>query len=147
MEIKNDDGDTPLMLAVRSDHPAVVDVLCKRGCDMHTQGFDNIEPIDYAINKRNLYLSDVLMKHERQHNYTGNVDSNHNQQVQHSQLQAHHHSFGLHGHDSNNNNLTPIKECPSLSTLVYQQQELHQKEDEEKTKINAAPNDSVFQSD
>lgn len=66
-EIKNDDGDTALMLAVRSEHAAVVDLLCKRGCNMHAHGFDNIDPIDYAINKRNLYLSDVLMRHERQH--------------------------------------------------------------------------------
>lgn len=67
LEAKNEDGDTPLMLAVRSDHAEVVDALCKRGCNMHTHGFDNIEPIDYALNKRNLYVSDVLMKHERQH--------------------------------------------------------------------------------
>jgi ankyrin repeat protein len=63
-ETKNDDGDTPLMLAVRSEHAAVVDAMCKRGCDMHTSGFDHIEPIDYAKTKRNLYLSDVLTKHE-----------------------------------------------------------------------------------
>ena len=75
LEAKNDDGDTPLMLAVRSDHPEVVDTLCKRGCDMHTHGFDNIEPIDYALSKRNLYLSDVLMKHERQHSYVHQLQS------------------------------------------------------------------------
>lgn len=69
LETKNEDGDTPLMLAVRSDHPEVVDALCKRGCDMHTHGFDNIDPIDYALSKRNLYLSDVLLKHERQHSH------------------------------------------------------------------------------
>lgn len=63
-EIKNDDGDTALMLAVRSEHPAVVDALGKRGCDLHAQGFDNIDPLDYAKNKKNLYLSDVLLKHD-----------------------------------------------------------------------------------
>ena len=67
LEVKNDDGDTPLMLAVRSEHAAVVDLLCQRGCNMHAHGFDDIDPLDYALNKRNLYLSDVLMKHERQH--------------------------------------------------------------------------------
>lgn len=54
------------MLAVRSEHASVVDLLCKRGCNMHTHGFDNVEPIEYAINKRNLYLSDILIQHERQ---------------------------------------------------------------------------------
>jgi ankyrin repeat protein len=66
MEKKNNDGDTPLMVAVRAEHANVVDLLCKHGCDIHTHGFDNIEPMQYAINKRNLYMSDVLMKHERQ---------------------------------------------------------------------------------
>lgn len=132
MEIKNDDGDTALMLAVRSDHPAVVDVLCKHGCNMHTHGFDNIEPIDYAMNKRNLYLSDVLMKHERQ-----NISTDHNQH-HHNENQTH----SVHGHDSNNNNLEPIKECPSLSTLVYQQQEIHQHQQEQEK-----AEETVFQSD
>jgi ankyrin repeat protein len=63
-ELKNEDGDTPLMLAVRSEHSAVVDAMCKRGCDLHTPGFDNLEPIDYAKTKKNLYLSDMLSKHE-----------------------------------------------------------------------------------
>ena len=67
LEVKNEDGDTPLMLAVRSEHAAVVDLLCQRGCNMHAHGFDDIDPLDYALNKRNLYLSDVLLKHERQH--------------------------------------------------------------------------------
>ena len=53
------------MLAVRSEHSALVDLLCKRGANRHVLGFDNIDPIDYAINKRNQYLSDVLLKHER----------------------------------------------------------------------------------
>ncbi len=57
MESKNEDGDTALMLAVRSEHTAVVDTLCKRGCQVHT------DSIEYAKNKRNLYLSDVLLKH------------------------------------------------------------------------------------
>jgi ankyrin repeat protein len=29
LEIKNDDGDTPLMLAVRSEHPNVVDLVSR----------------------------------------------------------------------------------------------------------------------
>ena len=78
--MKNEDGDTPLMLAVRSEHAAVVDLLCQRGCNMHAHGFDDIDPLDYALNKRNLYLSDVLMKHERQHlnsvSSTNSVDTN-----------------------------------------------------------------------
>ena len=53
------------MLAVRSEHSALVDLLCKHGCNRHVLGFDHIDPIDYAINKRNQYLSDVLLKHER----------------------------------------------------------------------------------
>jgi ankyrin repeat protein len=65
LEIKNDDGDTALMLAVRSEHSTLVDLLCKHGCNRHALGFDHIDPIDYAINKRNQYLSDVLLKHER----------------------------------------------------------------------------------
>ena len=136
MEVKNDDGDTALMLAVRSDHPAVVDVLCKHGCDMHTHGFDNIEPIDYAMNKRNLYLSDVLMKHERQ-----NIGTEHNHQHHHHQEN---HSHSVHAHDSNNNNLETIKECPSLSTLVYQQQEIHQHSEQQ---AQEKPEETVFQSD
>lgn len=116
------------MLAVRSDHPSVVDVLCKHGCNMHTHGFDNIEPIDYAINKRNLYLSDVLMKHERQH-----IGSDHH---------TNHHDPHTHNqNDTNNNTLEPIKECPSLSTLVYQQQEVHQQQEDVKKE------ESVFQAD
>ncbi len=63
-ELKNEDGDTALMLAVRTEHSAVVDAMCKRGCDLHTSGFDNIKPMDYAKNKKNLYLSDMLSKHE-----------------------------------------------------------------------------------
>lgn len=74
MEIKNEDGDTALMLAVRSEHSAVIDALCKRGCDIHTSGFENVGPIDYAKNKKNLYLSDVLMKHDaRQNSLTGGL--------------------------------------------------------------------------
>lgn len=70
MEAKNDDGDTPLMLATRSNYLEVVDTLCKRGCNMHAHGFENIEPIDYALSKRNLYLTEVLMKHGGQHTTT-----------------------------------------------------------------------------
>lgn len=70
MEAKNEDGDTPLMLATRSNYLEVVDTLCKRGCDMHAHGFENIEPIDYAVSKRNLYLTDVLMKHGGPHTTT-----------------------------------------------------------------------------
>ena len=72
LEVKNDDGDTPLMLAVRSEHSNLVDLLCKYGCNRHVIGFDHIDPIDYAINKRNQYLSDVLLKHERKISYTTN---------------------------------------------------------------------------
>ena len=127
MEIKNDDGDTPLMLAVRSDHPAVVDVLCKHGCNMHTHGFDNIEPIDYAMNKRNLYLSDVLMKHERQHISNDNHQHSTNQNQNNSQ--SVNNARSVHTHDTNNNNLETIKECPSLTTLLHQQQEIHQQKE------------------
>lgn len=85
------------MLAVRSEHAAVVDLLCKRGCNMHTHGFDNIEPIDYAINKRNLYLSDVLMKHE------ANNSINHQKSINHSHDKSatdHHHEQSLNVSDS-----------------------------------------------
>ena len=53
------------MLAVRSEHSAVVDLLCKHGCNRHAVGFDKIDPIDYAISKRNQYVSDILLKHDR----------------------------------------------------------------------------------
>ena len=104
MEIRNDDGDTPLMLAVRSDHTAVVDALCKRGCNMHTHGFDNVDPIEYAMNKRNLFLSDVLMKHERQHlNSTGSMPIDNNNNV----------------NNSNNNNVSNNSNLPLASTISH----------------------------
>ena len=58
MERKNEDGDTALMLAVRSEHLSIVDTLCKRGCSV------SHDSVDYAKNKRNLYLSDMLLKHQ-----------------------------------------------------------------------------------
>lgn len=53
------------MLAVRSEHSSIVDLLCRHGCNRHTIGFDKIDPIDYAISKRNQYVSDILLKHDR----------------------------------------------------------------------------------
>ena len=121
-EIKNDDGDTPLMLAVRSEHAAVVDLLCKRGCNLHTHGFDNIDPIDYAINKRNLFLSDVLMKHERQQLNSapsGNDDSH--KQVNVSQ-QDNHASSRSHLIESNTtrDNNSRREQLQSLNDSVFQ---------------------------
>ena len=129
LEVKNDDGDTPLMLAVRSEHPAVVDLLCKRGCNMHAHGFDDIDPSDYAINKRNLYLSDVLMRHERQNlssstSVTSGGDGQASLNTSHSGKLAHQ---------------TPkeLPQSPSLTSLIHAQQEIH----------NQSANDSLFQSD
>ena len=129
LELKNEDGDTPLMLAVRSDHPSIVDSLCKRGCNTHTQGFDNIEPIDYAINKRNLFISDVLMKHERQHlnsasssltesvNYNKiNENSNQKNPGQSSSLNA----------ATNSDSDESIRPNVSLTSLIHHEQDKHQ---------------------
>ena len=141
MEVKNEDGDTPLMLAVRSDQPAVVDFLCKRGCNMHTHGFDNIDPIDYAINKRNLFLSDVLMKHERLHlnsPQTSINEHNNNSNISNSQTKSHNKNFSNDNHDG-----SELKNAPSLTTLIQEEQE-HRQQQEEKNK-NA--NDSLFHSD
>lgn len=101
-EIKNDDGDTALMLAVRSEHAAVVDALCKRGCDLHAQGFDNIDPLDYAKNKKNLYLSDVLLKHDA-------VSRQNSQSSTHSgsQQQQHHRSSAF---SDRNNSILELDE-------------------------------------
>jgi ankyrin repeat protein len=70
LEARNDDNDTPMMLAVRAEHPAIVDFLCSKGSDLHTMGYDKIDPISYAMNKRNLYMSDVLIKHESRKNFS-----------------------------------------------------------------------------
>lgn len=139
------------MLAVRSEHTSVVDLLCKRGCNMHTHGFDNIDPVEYAINKRNLYLSEVLMKHERQFSQTSAgsevpssplsnqsttsptattttaaaaIGSTSNQQI-------------LRKKDSLNDD---FNSNVSLTGLLHKQQEEH-------NRINQIKNDSVFQSD
>ena len=152
MEIKNDDGDTPLMLAVRSDHTDVVNTLCKRGCNMHTHGFDNIDPIEYAVSKRNLYLSDVLMKHEqeRQHLSTASTSSlehslssgagnNNAGSANLSSLSGGLNSSGGSGSKPSQSNQTQVKDIlnkddedykhtalknvPSLTTMLRQQQD------------------------
>ncbi len=118
MELKNEDGDTPLMLAVRSNQLGVVDMLCKRGCNLHTQGFDNMEPIDYAINKHNLFISDVLMKHERQHlnsaSSSVNESSNNNNNHNHNQAD-----------DLTNKNTK--QNSTSLTSLIHEEQQKHTK--------------------
>lgn len=136
MEVKNEDSDTPLILAVRSDHPAVVDFLCKRGCNMHAHGFDNIDPIDYAINKRNLFLSDVLMKHERLHLNSPQTSINEHSHVSTSQNKSQNKNF-------TNENHGEMKNAPSLTTLIQQEQEQHQQLEEK----NKNANDSLFHSD
>lgn len=138
MEVRNDDGDTPLMLAVRSDHPEVVDALCKRGCDMHTHGFDNIDPIDYAINKRNLILSDVLMKHERHHTASGAHNASVNTST--TTTSSHDDSSSSANNTSVNSptvsttttqpiihphNLSTIKENISLASLIQKEQDVY----------------------
>lgn len=120
MEVKNDDGDTPLLLAVRSEHPAVVDVLCKRGCNMHAHGFDNLEPIEYALNKRNPYISEVLLKHEKQHSTGSNSASA--------------------------TTTTTLHQNQSLTTLLHEQQEEHFKL-EEQNQNQSANDSSIFSSD
>ncbi len=160
MEIKNDDGDTPLMLAVRSDHSAVVDALCKRGCNMRAHGFDNVDPIEYAMNKRNLFLSDVLMKHERQQiNSAGsmpvdnNNNSNNNTNNNSSPLSSTNSQTSSIKTTANNQHLTSIDENKnenddqvprlplldsdsnkrnSLTSMLHQQQEEHQKLEQHK---------------
>ena len=117
MELKNEDGDTPLMLAVRSNQLGVVDILCKRGCNLHTQGFDHMEPIDYAINKRNLFISDVLMKHERQH--LNSTSSSVNES-----------SSNIQSEDLINKNSR--HKSNSLTSLVQEEQQKHIKEQNSK---------------
>jgi len=75
LEARNDDDDTPLMLAVRAEHPAVADFLCTKGCNLHVSGFDKMDPISYAMSKRNLYMSDVLIKHESRQNLNSTSSS------------------------------------------------------------------------
>jgi ankyrin repeat protein len=119
MELKNEDGDTPLMLAVRSNQLGVVDMLCKRGCNLHTQGFDHMEPIDYAINKHNLFISDVLMKHERQHLNSASSsinESSNNNNNNHNHNQA---------DDLTNKNTK--QNSTSLTSLIHEEQQKHTK--------------------
>ena len=142
MELKNDDGDSPLMLAVRSNQLGVVDILCKKGCNLHTQGFDHIEPIDYAINKHNLFISDVLMKHEKQHlnsnssiNEGGNnvTAENFNKAVNNSQF-----SKFIEEEPASTN----IKPNTSLTSLLHHEQDKHLKE--LKTKLDES---TLFEAD
>lgn len=133
------------MLAVRSEHPNVVDLLCKRGSDMHTHGFDNVDPIEYAINKRNLYLSDVLMKHERQissqmsSTSSSSTEHSNNSSVQLSLTAATPHALIKQSavkEDFNSNS--------SLTGLLQQKQEEHLRQEQEN---NSTANDSMFLSD
>ena len=139
LEAKNDDGDTPLMLAVRSEHSNLVDLLCKYGCNRHVLGFDHIDPIDYAIGKRNQYLSDVLLKHERKFSYTVSNDgcsSSLNEISSHLSLNLHN---------------SAIDELRTDSSI--QQEELDKSnvsncnEDLQNKSSNLDSNYSVFQSD
>ncbi len=135
LEVKNEDGDTPLMLAIRSEHTAIVDILCKRGCNMHTHGFDNIDPIDYAFNKRNLYLSDVLMKHERQNlnlnssNEAGKISNNNS--------------------SSNTviNNHALLTKNLLIEESILEENQKNMANEEIREKKQSHLNDSVFQSD
>jgi len=126
---------------------------------MHTHGFDNIDPIEYAMNKRNLFLSDVLMKHERQHlNSTGSIpiDNNNNQVISNNNNNSQLVSTISHASsikNTNNHHLTSIDENKnetdfqspklplldtnmnkrnSLTSMLHQQQEEHQKLEEQK---------------
>lgn len=119
MESKNEDGDTPLMLAVRSNQLGVVDILCKRGCNLHTQGFDHMEPIDYAINKRNLFISDVLMKHERQH--LNSTSSSVNESLSNN-----------HNQSDDLMNKNSKQKSNSLTSLIHEEQQKHIKEQNSK---------------
>jgi hypothetical protein len=133
------------MLAVRSEHSAVVDLLCKHGCDMHAHGFDNIDPIDYAINKRNLYLFDVLMRHERQNlasssisNDGSNSTLNTSTTIVTTPTSTNHNQ----NHLENNNNDNELKSSISLTSLIQEQQNIHNK-----LQIQSLNDSSVFQSD
>jgi ankyrin repeat protein len=85
LEARNDDDDTPMILAVRSEHSAIVDYLCSKGSDVHTVGFDKMDPISYSMNKRNLYMSDVLIKHELRQT-SDSASSSFNESLIHSSL-------------------------------------------------------------
>lgn len=92
---------------------------------MHTHGFDNIDPIDYAINKRNLFLSDVLMKHERQQlsSASSNISND-----------GHQHSLN----NSQHNNQASTESTPITQNTTNNNSNNHQPQ---------SLNDSVFQSD
>jgi hypothetical protein len=101
---------------------------------MHTHGFDNIDPIDYAINKRNLYLSDVLMKHERQH--FNSASSNE----------------GGNNNTGNNSNTLINSQALHAKTLLIGQAVAEEDQqitgsEESSDKRQSSLNDSVFQSD
>jgi ankyrin repeat protein len=121
MELKNEDGDTPLMLAVRSNQLGVVDMLCKRGCNLHTQGFDHMEPIDYAINKHNLFISDVLMKHERQHLNSASSSIN---ESSNNNNNNHNHN---HNQADDLTNKNTKQNSTSLTSLIHEEQQKHTK--------------------
>ena len=123
------------MLAVRSEHASVVDLLCKRGCNMHTHGFDNVEPIEYAINKRNLYLSDILIQHERQLS-TQMSGSGLNAEL--STVPA---SQNISLKKSSNDD--DFNSNASLTALIHQQQDEHNRLND----LKPQSNDPVFQSD
>ena len=105
------------MLAVRSEKTDLVDLLCKRGCNMRVQGFDHVEPIEYAINKRNLYMSDVLMKHERLSSQNS-VDSTPHPPPP-TPLPRPKPTFQT--------NTDSLPNSASLTTLLHQEQDIHNK--------------------
>jgi ankyrin repeat protein len=145
MEIKNDDEDTPLMLAVRSEHSSVVDLLCQRGCDVHTQGFDRIQPIDYAVNKRNMYLSEMLLKHERRQSSNSSSTGQINNSSLNRQSSGHYSNTSnesqvqyilKNGDDNNNDKTLPSPSlAPSPSSPQHKQKILS----------STISHDSVFQ--
>ncbi len=105
---------------------------------MHTHGFDNVDPIEYAINKRNLYLSDVLMKHERQlSTQMSNSGETTTTTANHSMIK---------NKNKNDDSAIDFSSNISLTGLLHQQQEEH---DRKQSAISISNNltDQVFQSD
>jgi hypothetical protein len=119
---------------------------------MHTHGFDNVDPIEYAINKRNLYLSDVLMKHERQlstqmsnsgETTTTNTTTT---ATTHTTTTANHPMIKNKNNNNNDDSAIDFSSNISLTGLLHQQQEEH---DRKQSAISISNNltDQVFQSD
>ena len=128
--------------------------LCKRGSNMHTHGFDNVDPIEYAINKRNLYVSDVLMKHQlstqmsNNGETTNNTNTTTNTTTTTTTSPTHAVTTSHPMIKNNNDSAIDFNSNVSLTSLLHQQQEEHdRKQQQEAISISNSNNEHVFQSD